>query len=117
MDAHGGTDRPVVTTTTGAIGGEVVDHGVSRFLGVPYAAPPLGELRFLPPQPHHGWDDVRECTRYGDSAMQRGGRGGSPGPLGSPEHVGPSEDCLVLNVWSPDLAGSAPVMVWLHGGG
>lgn len=107
---------PVVNTTTGPISGEQVDEGVARFLGMPYAAPPLGDLRFLPPRPHAGWDEIRECTQYGDSAMQRG-TGPSPGPLGTPEGVGTSEDCLVLNVWSPDLSGSAPVMVWFHGGG
>ncbi len=111
-----GSAAPIVATTAGPISGEVVDHGVTRFLGVPYAAPPLADLRFQAPHPHPGWNEVRPCLQYGDSAMQRGS-GPSPGPLGTPEGVGTSEDCLVLNVWSPDLEGTAPVMVWFHGGG
>ncbi len=110
------SEAPKVRTTSGSVRGTTVAHGVSRFLGIPYAAPPVGLGRFRAPRPHPGWIGTREATSYGDSATQRVGPAGG-GPLGRPEGVGTSEDCLVLNVWSPNLEGSAPVMVWLHGGG
>lgn len=109
-------EAPKAMTTTGSVRGTTVSHGVSRFLGIPYAAPPLGLGRFRAPRAHPGWLGTREADRYGDSSLQRVGPAGG-GPLGRPAGVGTSEDCLVLNVWSPDLDGSAPVMVWLHGGG
>lgn len=89
-------------------------HGVLRFRGIPYAAPPVGPARWHPPGPPPSWDGVREARAFGPRAMQ------NPSPLeralgadGTPM----SEDCLTLNVWTPALDGRRPVMVWIHGGG
>jgi para-nitrobenzyl esterase len=103
----------VVKTVHGEVGGSVAD-GVHRFLAVPYAAPPFGANRFLPPQPVEPWDGVRDATRYGPSPPQ----------VAPPEAAGAGwdtkltgEDCLTLNVWTPDPgAAGLPVMVWIQGG-
>jgi para-nitrobenzyl esterase len=90
-----------------------IDRGVTVFRGVPYARPPVGPLRFVPPQPLDGWTGVRDATTFGQPAMQ-GANAASPGlTVNAP----PSEDCLTLNVWTPAMDDARrPVMVWLHGG-
>lgn len=92
---------------------------VNAFLGVPYAAPPVGEYRWRPPQPLTPWAGVRRTTRFGASAWQLQDAKGF-GPW-TPEYVvqnDVSEDCLYLNIWSPDVSPEArlPVLVWIHGG-
>ncbi|MCA1192608.1 carboxylesterase/lipase family protein [Saccharopolyspora sp. 6V] len=86
--------------------------GVFRFLGMPYAAPPVGELRWAPPAPPAAWDGVRDATAFGPPAVQIADIGID---FGAPQ----SEDCLHLNVWSTTLdpEDRRPVMVWIHGGG
>ena len=79
--------------------------------GIPYAAAPVGELRWAAPRPAPAWDGVRETVAFGDQCMQEGLLPGSKGP----EHM--SEDCLFLNIWRPQKSGPFPVMVWIHGGG
>ncbi|KDP08963.1 hypothetical protein MAV101_02510 [Mycobacterium avium subsp. hominissuis 101] len=88
------------------------DGGVYRFLGMPYAAPPVGDLRWAPPAPPASWAGVRDATRYGNAAIQTVDTGFDPG---APQ----SEDCLYLNVWTStlDVGARRPVMVWIHGGG
>jgi para-nitrobenzyl esterase len=111
-----GTPSVTVRTALGALAGERAD-GVVRFLGVPYAAPPLGPLRWRAPQPLTPWQGLREARRFGPACPQP--------PATGPTYVSPDrsgrqdEDCLYLNVWTqePGAAARRPVMVWLHGGG
>lgn len=113
--------EPIVETTTGRVRG-VARGGVAAFKGVPYAAPPLGDLRFRPPVPHTPWGGVRDAFDYGHRAMQDESVFLlSPGMRELVDLGGSSpmnEDCLVLNVWTPSVGngGRRPVMVWLHGG-
>ena len=95
---------------------EVEGRDIWTFKGVPYAAPPVGELRWQAPRPVASWAEPRECTTYGPSCPQ-GGR--SEGSMVDYLRVGTtSEDCLYLNVWSPAASPDdrLPVMVWIHGG-
>lgn len=83
---------------------------VEAFKGIPYAAPPVGALRWEPPAPYRGWTGVRDAANFGAICPQ---------PERSEERIGDqpqSEDCLFLNVWTFAGAKRAPVMVWIHGG-
>lgn len=107
-------DAPNVRVEQGELRG-TVDHGVPAYLGVPYAAPPFGELRMQPPAPAPSWDGVREAAEYGATAP----KGDYPPQYRQllPEVVITGEDCLNLNVWTPDPAATGlPVFVWIHGG-
>lgn len=87
-------------------------NGVYQFLGMPYAAPPVGERRWQPPTPPSAWEGVRDATVFGNAAIQTRVTDFDPGAK-------QSEDCLYLNIWSPTLDPDAnlPVMLWIHGGG
>ena len=88
-------------------------NGALLFAGIPYAAPPVGARRFLPPEPHERWAGVRSAQRFGPAAPQLPGEG----VLGLRD-VRWDEDCLTLNVCTPAVdAGRRPVVVWIHGGG
>lgn len=102
-----------VKIDTGRIKGAAND-GVISFKGIPFAAPPVGDLRWRPPQPAKPWSGVRQATEYASDCMQNPFPGDAA-PLGTP----PAEDCLYANVWIPEAAPSArmPVMVWIYGGG
>ena len=103
---------PVIDAPAGKVeGSETKD--IRAFKGIPYAAPPVGKLRWAPPQPAEGWDGVRDATRFGAACMQPGPRGPSIYAWDLPAM---SEDCLSLNIWAPKDAKDAPVFVWIHGG-
>lgn len=101
---------PTVRIQDGVVRGATAS-GVYEFLGLPYAAPPTGALRWRPPRPPAGWGGVRDATQFAASCPQPGGPFAPPGPI--------SEDCLYLNVYSSTLQHDAdrPVIVWIHGGG
>lgn len=104
---------PVVKTSSGWLRG-LHEEGVLAFHGIPYAQPPVGPLRFCPPQPRLPWEGVREAYAYGPAAMQ-GGNALSAQLRQNPPEV--QEDCLYLNVWTPAADDARrPVLVWLHGG-
>lgn len=110
---------PTVSLESGKLIGvplSSLPHGAA-FLGIPYAAQPVGNLRWRPPQPAPTWDGVKQVTAYGPACPQ------APSPW-LPEMLGISkmatdEACLYLNVWTPSLTPRAklPVMLWIHGGG
>ncbi|HXQ44866.1 MAG TPA: carboxylesterase/lipase family protein [Acidimicrobiales bacterium] len=100
-------------TTAGKIAGRQKE-GLLLFAGVPFAAAPTGPRRFRAPEPHPGWDEVRDATTFGPVAVQVGDTLGAVGAGPSPDW---SEDCLFLNIQTPALDDARrPVMVWIHGG-
>jgi len=106
-------DQPIASTAAGPVQGSRAG-GVLAFKGIPYAAPPFGELRFQPPAPHDPWTEPRPAIEYGATVPKPP----YPAPVDDllPEPVIAGDDCLNLNVWTPGLEGSRPVMVWIHGG-
>lgn len=107
-------DDCLATIADGAIRGARQPGGVRAFLGLPFAAPPVGALRWRAPQPPRPWAGVRAAERFGPRAMQQPVFGDM-----NFRSAGMSEDCLYLNVWAPDVAAGAglPVLVYFYGGG
>lgn len=104
---------PVATVTGGTVRG-ATDDGVAAFKGIPFAAPPVGALRWRAPQPVLPWAGVRDATAFGHDCMQL------PFPSdAAPLGTAPSEDCLTVNIWAPaDAKGKKlPVLFWIYGGG
>lgn len=116
MTTHATQTDAVVRTPAGDVRGSVLDGGIRRFLGIPFAEPPQGDLRFAAPVPRRPWSGEHDATRAGAVAGQRlpasgGGLEPHPGELG--------EDYLNLNVWTPAAPSTGnghPVMVFIHGG-
>lgn len=87
----------------------ITHNGVAAFKGVPYAKPPIGELRFAPPKDIEAWEGTLDCTKFGNCAMQEDS---------VLINTTPSEDCLYLNIWTPiNRKEKLPVFFWIHGGG
>jgi len=103
---------PIVQSPQGAVEGQS-DGAVRAFKGLPYAKPPVGDARWTAPRPAADWQGVRKATQFGPSCIQ-------PFPLPKSIYTDVparmSEDCLNLNVWTPNGAKGAPVIVWIHGG-
>src|SRR5580693_6541820 len=98
----------VTVTANGAVRG-LADGAVDEFLGIPYAAPPVGPLRWQPPQPAARWRGIRAATEFAPHCAQ---------PAGVFGRASMSENCLYLNVFLPAAhRAGLPVMVWIHGGG
>ena len=107
----GGTNL-VAKTGSGKVEGELKESGILVFKGIPYAKPPVGELRFKPPQPPKPWSYTFKAAMFGPVAPQ------AENEIGSTAAQEQSEDCLSLNVWTPAADDKhRPVMVWIHGGG
>ena len=111
-------EGPVIQSAAGTVRGVTVDK-IERFLGIPYAMPPVGERRFLAPQTVADWNGIRDCTAVGPNAPQR--VGDVPG-LDARALVGngwvAGDDYLTLNIWRPAVgAHDLPIMVFIHGGG
>jgi len=115
VPANAQTAKDVVKTDSGVLEGTVnSDHSVRIFKGVPFAAPPLGDLRWKAPQPAAHWDGVRPADKFGSACLQTN----VFGDIYFRDNQ-PSEDCLTLNIWLPAKPRSAklPVLVWFYGGG
>ncbi|MGI5459030.1 carboxylesterase/lipase family protein [Streptomyces sp. CA-249302] len=106
---------PVVSTPYGAVRGRY-EQGIAVFRGIPYAAPPFGPLRFRPPVPPEPWDGVRDAGSFGPTPPKPPYSEAFEKYLSDP--VVPGDDCLNLNVWTPEPGPAArlPVLVWFHGG-
>ncbi|MET0391164.1 MAG: carboxylesterase/lipase family protein [Polyangiales bacterium] len=103
--------RPTVTVETGDLEGRWVDGRIRRFAGIPYAQPPVGDLRFAAPQDADEWDGVRDASNFGPRCAQ-------PGSSTFDNAASDDEDCLYLNVWSPNVRSGQrlPVVFFIHGG-
>lgn len=113
LAAHAQTPLLQTKIDSGRLQGSM-DNGVASFKDVPFAAPPVANFRWRPPQPVAAWTGVRPATAYGSDCMQLPFPSDAA-PLGTP----PAEDCLYLNVWTPAHSAKEklPVMIWIYGGG
>ncbi|MEU5345379.1 carboxylesterase family protein [Streptomyces sp. NPDC020766] len=103
------SDTVSTVAEQGELAGRTLGDGGSVFAGIPFAEAPVGPGRLRPPQPPRPWEGVRDATTFGASPAQ------NPDPWSPPDAVH-DEDCLHLNVWTPDVHGRRPVLVWIYGG-
>ena len=103
---------PAPVKVEGGLVQGTIEDGLTVYRGIPFAAPPVGDLRWREPQPAVKWDGTRQAAKFGAACMQGRAPGGNGGP-------GMSEDCLYLNVWTPAKSAQdrIPVFVWIYGGG
>ncbi len=115
---HSSAVNGTVKVASGSLAGTAIASGIRVFKGIPYAAPPVGDLRWRPPQPPAQWDGVRKAEKFSDSCMQALTRSRNPWTKEFMVQNEASEDCLCLNVWTGAKAATEkrPVLVWLHGG-
>ncbi|WP_426188038.1 carboxylesterase/lipase family protein [Microbacterium sp. TWP3-1-2b2] len=110
------TESPIVSTASGPVRGFWRDHGTAEasaaFLGIPFGQPPVGDLRFAAPVPPAPWPEVRDATEYGATALRTTGT-----DTLIPEPAIAGDSTLNVNVFTPSLNASLPVLVWIHGGG
>ncbi len=106
-------NEPVVTESGMVRGQAGTDTATCVWKGIPFASPPVGELRWKAPEPHPGWQGVRDAVEFSDICMQSR----STSRLEVGQGLKTSEDCLYLNIWRPRGSGSFPVMLWIYGGG
>lgn len=114
LESEESSSAPVVPLSTGSVRG-IAEDGITRFLGIPYAEPPVGDRRFAAPVPAAPWSEVRDARRFGPTSPQSSYRGA----LGELLHavILDGEEVLTVNVWAPATrAANAPVVLWLHGG-
>ena len=105
-------NQPIVATASGKVAGVQTENGVQAFLGIPFAQPPKGDLRFAPPVPVEPWSGVRQAIKFGFSCPQ-GKDASEPASL-----LPQDEDCLTLNIWTPKAdSKKRPVIIFIHGGG
>jgi len=106
--ASSGQSNPVVSVSTGQLGGSMTPNGVAVFKNIPFAQPPVGDLRWREPLPAKSWTGLRDATAFGPMCNQNDNK-----------QMPHSEDCLQLNVWAPTwpMKSPVPVVVWFHGGG
>lgn len=99
----------LIETNFGVVRGSLEEESVRVFKGIPFAAPPIGDLRWRQPQASSNWEGVRDALEFGSDCMQ------PRSPIGGQGEK--SEDCLYLNIWTVEREDPQPVMVWIHGGG
>jgi len=106
-------ESAIVKTDTGYVSG-IITNQIREYRGIPYAAPPVGNLRWKPPEPALPWEGVKETKEFGPACPQPSARD----PLTGEIHANMSENCLYLNVWTPAKRADEklPVMVFIHGG-
>ncbi|MCH1929558.1 carboxylesterase family protein [Shewanella sp. A25] len=102
----------LVKLKAGKLSGSV-EEGLKIYKGIPYAAPPTADLRWMPPKPVAGWNEIKTATDFGPACIQPQYPAGVIYDYGLTNQ---SEDCLTLNIWAPQQSEHAPVFVWIHGG-
>lgn len=105
------SQTPIIQTQYGPVAGQM-NGVVYEFLGIPYAAPPVDTLRWRPTKPHPSWTTVKPCLAFAPKCPQK-----NFSQFDTTYTIEGNEDCLYLNIWSPNLSASLPVMVFIHGGG